>query len=91
MSSPGAVPLTGGNVPDGAGIIWMDDVQCHGNETRLIDCPANPLGQHNCPHSKDAGVRCESQCPCVLNYCVIPSYRSDIKKAMLSGCASTPS
>ncbi len=35
---------------------------CVGNETRLIDCMANPLGTHNCAHSEDASV----QCPAVV-------------------------
>ena len=38
--------------------IWLDDVQCRGNEQRLIECPANPLGSHNCGHFDDAGVSC---------------------------------
>ena len=42
------------------GQIWLSDVQCRGNETRLIDCPARPLGDHLCTHSEDAGVRCQS-------------------------------
>ena len=46
----------------GAGQIWLDDVQCRGTETRLIDCPANPLGIHNCGHIEDAGVRCPTLC-----------------------------
>ncbi len=40
--------------------IWLDDVDCAGNETRLIDCPAGPLGRHNCAHTEDAGVSCIS-------------------------------
>ena len=56
----GAVALTSG-FTNGAGVIWLDDVQCRGTETRLIDCPARPLGQHNCAHSEDAGVRCISK------------------------------
>ena len=43
---------------NGAGHIWLDNVQCHGTETRLIDCPWSPLGTHSCVHSDDAGVRC---------------------------------
>ena len=31
-------------------------------ETRLIDCPANALGNHDCTHSADAGVRCVEAC-----------------------------
>ena len=42
----------------GTGSIWLDNVQCVGTETRLIDCPANAIGSHNCVHSEDAGVRC---------------------------------
>jgi hypothetical protein len=33
-------------------------VACSGVETRLIDCPANPLGENSCVHDEDAGVRC---------------------------------
>ena len=47
------------DVPDGTGQIWLDNVQCVGNETRLIDCPANQLGVHNCMHFEDAGVNCQ--------------------------------
>ena len=42
----------------GIGQIWLDNVACTGNESRLIDCPANPPGLHNCHHVEDAGVRC---------------------------------
>ena len=55
----GAVTLS---VPDiqsaSGGAIWLDEVQCTGNETRLIDCPASNLGIHDCTHDQDAGVRC---------------------------------
>ncbi len=56
----GATALTLGAVPDGTGQIWLDNVNCRGTETRLIDCPANALGSHNCVHSEDAGVRCQA-------------------------------
>ena len=54
----GAVALTSG-FTDGVGAIWLDDVNCAGRESRLIDCPASSIGQHNCGHSDDAGVRCQ--------------------------------
>ena len=36
--------------------IWMDDVQCTGDEDRLIDCTHNSY--HNCAHNEDAGAVC---------------------------------
>ena len=54
-----AAAITLGNVPDGTGQIWLDNVQCRGTESRLIDCPANILGSHNCVHFEDAGVNCQ--------------------------------
>ena len=49
---------------DGAGQIWLDNVACTGTETRLIDCPANRLGSHDCTHFEDAGVTCVPVTPC---------------------------
>ncbi len=39
--------------------IWLDDVICQGNESSLLECDHNPIGDHNCDHSEDAGVSCE--------------------------------
>ena len=46
------------NVPAGSGTIWLDDVQCSGSECSILSCPSNPVGDHNCGHHEDAGVRC---------------------------------
>ena len=54
----GATALSRATFGQGTGQIWLDDVACTGSESRLIDCPASPLGSHNCQHSEDAGVRC---------------------------------
>jgi deleted-in-malignant-brain-tumors protein 1 len=62
FSTTDAVALSSLTVPDGTGQIWLDEVQCHGNEDRLIDCPARPLGIVNCVHVQDAGVRCQEIC-----------------------------
>lgn len=45
-------------VPGGTGLIWLDQVSCSGAETRLIDCPASPLGENNCLHTEDVVVSC---------------------------------
>ena len=41
--------------------IWLDDVQCRGNESSLDQCHHNGVGNHNCGHSEDAGVACQSE------------------------------
>ena len=60
----GAAAITAG-FPDGTGQIWLDEVQCLGAETRLIDCPANALGSHDCSHIEDAGVTCGIVTTCI--------------------------
>ena len=43
---------------EGKGQIWMDNVQCTGNESSLTECARSRWGTHNCFHSEDAGVIC---------------------------------
>ncbi len=56
----GATAITSG-FTDGTGSIWLDNVQCSGDEARLVNCNARPIGQHNCGHIEDAGVYCTSE------------------------------
>ncbi|XP_072176378.1 CUB and sushi domain-containing protein 1-like [Diadema setosum] len=42
----------------GTGEIWLDDVECVGNEHSLLGCTTSDIGVHDCTHSEDAGVSC---------------------------------
>ena len=52
----------------GTGTIWLDNVQCIGNETRIEDCTHGGWGVHNCNHFEDAGVVCSGM---LYNYIII--------------------
>ena len=42
----------------GCGQIWLNDVECQGNEATLAACEHPPLGVNDCSHEHDAGVWC---------------------------------
>ena len=56
---PGATPFYRAQYGQGTGPILLDNLLCNSRETRLIDCPHNGIGVHNCIHSEDAGLRCQ--------------------------------
>ncbi|NXN97265.1 HIPL1 protein, partial [Rhinopomastus cyanomelas] len=41
--------------------ILLDDVQCTGQETTLLECSHADVGTHNCSHEEDAGVVCSRE------------------------------
>ena len=45
-------------VPDGSGQIWLNNVNCKGNEKDLSQCSHSGWGVEDCLHNEDAGVEC---------------------------------
>ena len=45
----------------GSGQIWLDDVDCVGDESSLFSCRHREVGFHNCRHSEDVSVRCRGE------------------------------
>ena len=45
----------------GSGLIFLDNVQCTGDEETLLECPSHEPGKHDCGIYDDAGVFCPSE------------------------------
>ena len=59
--STGAQAFRDARFGAGVGPIFLDDVGCSGNESRLADCPHPGIGINNCNHGEDAGVNCSGE------------------------------
>ena len=38
--------------------IHLDQVECTGQESALLECPSQPVGVHNCVHPEDVTITC---------------------------------
>ena len=45
----------------GDGQIWLDNVQCQGHESSILNCQHAGWGVENCDHDEDASVICSSK------------------------------
>lgn len=64
LGYPDALSLLGpGTFTEGEGVVWLEGIDCHGNETTLTECSLSNWGESRCDHTHDAGVVCESQEP----------------------------
>ena len=43
---------------EGSGLILLDNVNCNGRESSILDCGHRRFGEHDCDHCEDAGVIC---------------------------------
>ena len=58
---PGAVVVPNGTYGQGAGPVFLSELDCLGSETSLLNCNTRqnqPPGLHSCQHSRDVAVKC---------------------------------
>jgi len=61
LGFPGAIRLASFGPGPSSYQIWLDDVQCNGEEASIELCSHNGFGNHNCQHRDDVGVVCISE------------------------------
>ena len=65
----GSISLNAAYFGQGVGLIFLDDVECVGNETSIFDCLHLGIGISNCFHSEDVSILCQGKHTC-LSVCL---------------------
>ena len=60
----------------GTGQIWLDNLQCVGEEASLGLCQHRGWGIHNCGHSEDVSILCNEASLTTNGYCILQHYMS---------------
>ena len=53
-----------------SGIIWLDDLNCTGTESSIVNCSHSGWGTNDCNHSSDATVTCAAPNGNILLFCI---------------------
>ena len=75
----GAIAYDDGHFRSGDGSVFLDNVQCLGTESSLLDCSHNVIGVHHCRDRKDAGIACIGRSNFslyVINCCIYISVKN---------------
>ena len=62
--------ITGTSFGGGSGPIWLDDLDCNGNESSILNCSHKAFGVNNCGHDEDVAIQCMSG-QVFLSTCII--------------------
>ncbi|NXL52982.1 DMBT1 protein, partial [Podilymbus podiceps] len=71
----------------GSGSIFLDNVQCRGDEPSLQMCRHNGWGVHNCRHVEDASVICAGAWAAGTTDSSADRFRQDLVPSLGSSCA----
>ena len=73
---------------EGTGPIWLDQMNCNGGESSVLECGHNGWGVHDCQHREDASVRCSR--PAVVKPRSLPVRLSCPKYVQNGTCNTCP-
>ena len=45
----------------GFGPVWLDNLNCTGNERNITECLTTDIGNHDCSHLEDIGLECTGE------------------------------